>query len=86
MLLSLKVTERRPIIHSPNLLWLEGLLEVKEENHLNEKEMLEAPLMQAQRAGTCTFRSLMAFLKSKMSKQETRRFKCDIRIRILSLE
>ncbi len=63
---------------------LKALLGVADQCCLNEKEALEIPLMQPQRAGTCAYRSLSAFLKSKMTPSEFRRYKCDVRIQSLS--
>jgi len=62
---------------------LKTFLGVKNENRINEAMVLNAPLMQPQRSGTCAFRSLLAFIKTKMSQKEYRRFKCDIRIQAL---
>jgi hypothetical protein len=63
---------------------LKEFLNVKNEQISNEKEVLDPPLMQAQRAGTCSYRSLLAFVKSKMSLQEFKRFKCDLLIQSLT--
>lgn len=63
---------------------LRDFLEVKVENRINEESALNASLMQPQRAGTCSFRSLLAFIKTRMEANEFRRFKCDIRIQALA--
>ncbi|MEI8365202.1 MAG: DUF3638 domain-containing protein [Parachlamydiaceae bacterium] len=39
--------------------------------------------VQQQRAGTCSFYSILAFLRTKMNLNEYRKFKCDLRIQTL---
>lgn len=43
----------------------------------------EGPLKTTQRSGICSWRSLMAFLSSRMSKAEYKRFACDIKMQSL---
>ncbi len=63
---------------------LKGLLGVTQEQITSEKEFLKAPLIQIQRSATCTFRSLLAFLKTKMTEAEYKRFKIDMQLQSLA--
>jgi hypothetical protein len=65
---------------------LKDLLKVRVEDTGDAEAILETSLVQAQRSGTCGYRSLLAFFKSKMDQGEFRRFKCDIALHALSAQ
>jgi hypothetical protein len=59
---------------------LKTFLGVTKDHTTDETPVLEAQAINPQLAGTCTFRSLLSFLKTKMALDEYRKFCCDIRI------
>jgi hypothetical protein len=63
---------------------LRNFLEVKEVSEVNVDIAQDAPLKNPQKAGTCSYRALLAFIKTKMSPTEYRHFTCDMRLQALA--
>lgn len=62
---------------------LRSLLQPKVEAAGPQFDVDEALLMTPQRSGVCSWRSLMAFMRTKMGLNDYKRFKCDIKLQSL---
>lgn len=62
---------------------LKNLLEPKNESKGPQVELNTSHFMSPQRSGVCSWKSLMAFMRTKMEINDYKRFKCDIKLQSL---